>query len=145
MINESTKTPKKENSQNDWGQYFIVRKEKQCKFGVEDILCWRKKLPLFLTPRTSHLKKKTLYKTVRMTQQANWVAASVGYMLLWKDGIILSGPFWQSSSQTVSWKMGKFQLSYYIIVWSDVSNWRKSIPKRLSHSFVPMWAIQFAV
>lgn len=100
----------------------------------------------------SHSKNITLkrkarrarYRTVGMTQQAMewqpvWAARCSGRQ---KHSHC---PFWQPSAPTAVGKMGKSKLPAYMRVWSEVSNEGKCIPKRLSHSFVPMWAVQLAV
>lgn len=92
-----------------------------------------KKTP-FLSPRTSCLRAE-LYIELWEWVNRQWSGSQCGRMLLWRQQHSHS-PFWQPSSNCHMKNEWNFNWGC-ISVWSEVSNFGRSIPKRLTHPFRP--------
>lgn len=132
MIKGNTRRPfKRTVSQRGQGT-----KEKAMQIWGREVL-WKekkKKLPFFLTPRTSCLRAE-LYIELWEWVNRQWSGSQCGRMLLWRQQHSHS-PFWQPSSNCHMKNEWNFNWGC-ISVWSEVSNFGRSIPKRLTHPFQP--------
>lgn len=110
----------KEKAMQIWGRE-VLRKEK-------------KKTPFLSHSKNIVFKSRALYRAVGMSQQAvEWQSVWARAAL---EAAAFSQPLWQPSSNCHMKNEWNFNWGC-ISVWSEVSNFGRSIPKRLTHPFQP--------